>query len=41
MNLAPTHERISYDEMGGEVWSLYFYVRWPARLDERDVKLQA
>ena len=34
------HEYVGFEEVGDGVWSLYFYDRLLARLDERDFKLR-
>ena len=34
------HEHVGFEEVGDGVWSLYFYDRLLARLDERDFKLR-
>ena len=38
---ALAHEYVGFEEIDDGVWSLYFYDRLLARLDERDFKLQA
>ncbi|CAN5637206.1 hypothetical protein BH23BAC4_BH23BAC4_07030 [soil metagenome] len=35
------HEWVGFEETDDGVWSVYFYDRLPARLDERDFKLRA
>ena len=37
---AIAHEYVGFEEVGDGVWSLYFYDRLLARLDERDFKLR-
>ena len=37
---ATAHEHVGFEEVGDGVWSLSFYDRLLARLDERDFKLR-
>lgn len=41
LSQALSHEWIALEEVADGVWSLYFYDRLLARLDERDFKLRA
>ena len=38
---ALSHQYVGFEEVDDGVWSLYFYDRLLARLDERDFKLRA